>query len=108
QSATPVANPLALTASRPISAYPLGSPPLAGFTPQVVVGLTNEQNHSDTVEGFGVKSSFPGAVTLPGFGPQLFVVATLDAGSQGHIFTDAAAQGFNFASVNRDGTEVQE
>jgi autotransporter-associated beta strand protein len=81
--------------------------PINGFTPQVVFGLTDEQNHSDSVEGFGVKSAAPGGDTLPIGGSPQYFVATLDSGSQAHIITDAAAQAYQLDAAGLIGTKTQ-
>jgi hypothetical protein len=101
-------NPLAAPSQPAISAYSLNTTPLAGFIPRVVVGLTDEwrsPSFGDAV-GYGVISSSPGGQTLPvGQSPQ-YVMATIDTGAQAHIFSYAAAQAFNFAGANREGTKT--
>src|ERR1700742_1927250 len=45
--------------TRTISAFPLNSPPINGFIPSVIVGLTSEQDRND-FNGTSVASSSPG------------------------------------------------
>jgi autotransporter-associated beta strand protein len=75
--------------------------PINGFVPQVVMGLTNEQDDDSEysgVEGFGIQSSAPGGSSLPmnptGAAP-LYVVATLDSGSSGDILSYDSAQAYD-------------
>ena len=72
--------------------------PINGFIPQVVMGLTNEQdsdNEYSGVEGFGIASSSPGGSSLPIGGSPQYVVATLDSGSIADIISYDAAQAFD-------------
>src|SRR5438552_2711768 len=80
--------------------------PINGFISQVVIGLTDQENHSDSVEGFGVKSAAPGGSALPVGSPR-YVVATLDSGSQADIISYDDYIAFNFAGANREGTKTQ-
>jgi autotransporter-associated beta strand protein len=77
--------------------------PINGFIPQVVMGLTNENNNDDEysgVEGFGIASSSPGGLALPTTGGSpVYVVATLDAGSSGDIVSYDSAQAFDFTDA---------
>src|SRR5881227_3809364 len=92
---------------RGVSVLPIDAPPINGFIPQVVVGLTDQRQFSNDIVGYGVHSEGPGGSTLPAGGPPHYLIATLDSGSQAHIFTYDDAQVFNFPGANRDGTKVQ-
>jgi len=85
-----------------ITAFPLNSPPINGFVPQVVFGLTNQQAPNDE-EFKAHPSSSPGGTSLPSGGAPQYFVATFDTGSQSHLvsYNDAAA--FNLAGANRAG-----
>ncbi|HSV15443.1 MAG TPA: aspartyl protease family protein, partial [Tepidisphaeraceae bacterium] len=91
-----------------VTAYTLGEDPIPGFIPQVIMGVTNEQD-SDTsgsgVEGFGIASSTPGGSSLPIGGSPLYVVATLDSGSQSHIisYNDSIPPGFDIQGAGLEG-----
>src|SRR5436853_689545 len=61
---------------RGISAFPIDAPPINGFIPQVVVGLTDQRQFSSDVVGFGVHSNGPGGSTLPVGGPPHYLIAT--------------------------------
>jgi hypothetical protein len=86
------------------------SPPLNGFVPQVIVGLTDQQDHNDIL-GTAVQSYLDhwptgGVSTLPvtpGVAPH-YVAATLDTGSSANIITDAAFNDFGIISAGREGT----
>src|SRR5438874_6946388 len=77
---------------RPITVLPLNSPPINGFVPQVVFGLTDEQdpdsltwaaNPSTTPGGNGANTSN----TLPVGSTAHYGIAILDSGSQTHFIT---------------------
>lgn len=93
--------------SRPMTALPLSSPPIGGFAPRVVFGLTDEQDPDDlTFESHA--SSVPGGNTLPiGSAPSYFI-ATLDTGAQSHIVRYADSLVFDLASADRLGNHFQE
>jgi autotransporter-associated beta strand protein len=90
----------------------IGNDPVNGFTPQVVVGLTNEQDSDSAnsgIEGFGIKKASPGGSTFPltaGAQPY-YVVATLDSGSQGDIISYDDAQVYDFAGAGFEGGKTQ-
>src|SRR5256714_14316648 len=63
-----------------ISALPIDAPPINGFIPQVVVGLTDQRQFSSDIVGYGVHSNGPGGSTLPVSGPPHYLIATLDSG----------------------------
>jgi len=67
-----------------ITAFPLNSPPINGFVPQVVFGLTNQQAPNDE-EFKAHPSSSPGGTSLPSGGAPQYFVATFDTGSQSHL-----------------------
>lgn len=81
--------------------------PINGFIPQVVIGLTDEQNSNDAYIGYGVKSSSPGGRTLPVSAAPYYALATLDTGSQADIITYGDAQQFNFDAAGRAGGNTQ-
>ena len=85
-----VVNP---AASHPISVLPLNSPPINGFTPQVIVGLTNEQDRNDYIaQKASITAGTTTINTYPyGSSTPYYVSAILDSGSQAHIFTNARA-----------------
>src|SRR5262245_59027105 len=102
-----IANPAAHAFSAPISSLPLNSPPINGFVPQVVFGLTDELDPGDF--NFAAhKSSVPGGSTMPFFGSPYYAVAVYDTGSQSHLISYSDTQTFNFTSANREGDSVQE
>ncbi|HEY1686348.1 MAG TPA: aspartyl protease family protein [Tepidisphaeraceae bacterium] len=94
---------------QPISLLPLNSPPINGFTPQVVYGLTDKQDSSYDYEGSSVPSGLPdGGNTLPIGSSPYYSTAIFDIGSQSDLFTYEDAQIFNFESANREGAYTQE
>jgi hypothetical protein len=101
----------ALSGSR-ITAMPLSSPPINGFVPRLVFGLTDEDNPDNElfaaeVASYTAGSPPPGAVRLPG-GSGTYRIATFDTGSQAHIISLGDAPAFNFSGNNLDaGTEAQ-
>jgi hypothetical protein len=79
-----------------ITALPLDAPPVNGFVPRVVFGLTTEQDPNDfTFEAH--PSSTPGPTKFPTFGSPQYFVATFDTGAQSHILSDAAATALHLA-----------
>ena len=74
--------------------------PINGFIPQLVMGLTNEQdsdNDNSGVEGFGIASAAPGGMSLPiSAASPTYVVATLDSGSSGDIVSYDSSQAYDF------------
>jgi hypothetical protein len=92
-----------ITAANPvITAYPLTGPPVSGFIPRVVFGLTDEQTNDDLDW-----SSYIGApgfnTTLPSAESPKYLMATYDTGSQSHILTVASADAFGIAAHNLEG-----
>ena len=69
-----------------ITALPLNAPPINGFIPTVVVGLTDEHDRND-FNGTSDPSSTPGGNSLPVNGTPWYSLATLDTGSQSHIIS---------------------
>jgi hypothetical protein len=100
-----------LSLQTPISslvAQPIDAPPINGFIPQVVVGLTDEEQHDeDDYVDYGIQSDGPGGHTMPVSGSPYYTIATLDAGSQAHIITYNDAQQFDFVGAQRDGSKTQ-
>jgi hypothetical protein len=101
-----VVNPAA-GAGRSFSVLPLNAPPINGFNPQVVYGLSNEQDRNDfTFESRPSSNpggNYVGAATLPiGQNPKYFV-ATLDTGSQAHLITYNDSLAFDLDGANRLG-----
>ena len=86
-------------------------PPLNGFQPLVIVGMTDEQWGAGdfTLDAFFAHaSSTPnanghGGNNLPIGGPQAFYIAIIDTGAQVNLINDATASQINFVSANRDG-----
>ncbi|HZZ43493.1 MAG TPA: aspartyl protease family protein [Tepidisphaeraceae bacterium] len=83
------------------------SPPLNGYVPQVVFGLTDQQD-KNTEDFAAIPSSSPGGNTLPKGAPVQYQIATFDTGSQSHIINDDAVQAFNFNSSGRVGDATAE
>jgi hypothetical protein len=90
-----------------LTSLPLNAPPINGFVPQVVFGLTDEQAPND-FNFASHKSSSPGGNTLPFGGPQYFTTAVFDTGSQSHLISYADTQLFNFDSADRTGDATQD
>jgi hypothetical protein len=82
-----------------VTSYPFQSPPINGFQPFVVYGLTNEQDHNSF---YSPQSDSPGGTTVPN--PAKYFVATLDSGSQSHILSYADAQAINLDASGLGGT----
>src|SRR6266496_2233988 len=85
-----------------VTAFPITSPPINGFVPQMVFGLTNEQDPNDELFSAHVSSS-PAGTTLPSGGAPKYFTATLDTGSQSHIITEATYNAFNIDGAGRAG-----
>jgi hypothetical protein len=116
-SAVALGYPSALWAKKPknpiysLSALPtiriginaIDTEPINGFVPQLVMGLTNEQDSDDEgngVEGFGIASSTPGGSVLPiSGGSPYYAVATLDSGSSGDIISYDSSIAFDIAGA---------
>jgi hypothetical protein len=92
---------------RTFSMLPLNAPPINGFQPQVVYGLTDEQDRDDELFASRPSSNpggaYPGAATLPVFGTPKYFVATFDTGSQAHLITYDNALAFDIDGANRTG-----
>jgi hypothetical protein len=95
-------------ASAPLAPNPLSvqSPPLNGFIPQVVFGLTDQQDRN-TEDFAPIPSSTPTG-TLPLSSTPQYQIAIFDTGAQSHLINYAAVQAFNFESSGRVGTGVAE
>ncbi len=93
-----------------LTALPLNSPPIGGFSPRVVFGLTDEQEPDD-ISFAAHMSSTPGGNILP-MPPApvspLYFVATYDTGAQSHIVRYNDAQAFDLESADRLGNYVQD
>ncbi|WP_428937290.1 aspartyl protease family protein [Fontivita pretiosa] len=76
----------------------INSPPIEGFSPYVVFGLTNEQDPDGEFGFYGVASNFPGGSSLPIGGAPRYFAALLDSGSQVHYFRNADLDAMQFAS----------
>src|SRR3954471_6720607 len=104
-----VVNPAATSANagRSFSVLPLNAPPINGFNPQVVFGLTDEQDKNDTTfesrPSSNPASAYAGAATLPVGGTPKYFVATFDTGSQAHLITYNNALAFDIDGANRTG-----
>src|SRR3954470_13536306 len=104
-----VVNPAATSANagRSFSVLPLNAPPINGFNPQVVFGLTDEQDKNDTTfesrPSSNPGSGDAGAAALPVGGAPKCFVATFDAGSQAHLITYNTALAFDIDGANRTG-----
>ncbi|CAN5350666.1 hypothetical protein BH09PLA1_BH09PLA1_16050 [soil metagenome] len=86
---------------------PLNAPPINGFQPNVVFGLTDQQDPNDF--GFTSKiSSAPGGNTLPRFSPPRYSVGIFDTGSQAHYITLADSEAFDIEGANRLGDSEAE
>jgi hypothetical protein len=89
----------ALASPPAVTAYPLNSPPIGGFTPQVVITLTDEW---DLNEYYALPSSTPGGSRLP-IGAPKYLVATYDTGSQTHLLHYTDIQAMDLPGANREG-----
>ena len=87
----------AVNTQRSITALPLQSPPVNGFQPFVVFGLTDE-NENDF---FSFPSDMPGGTPVPN--PARYFIGTLDSGSSTHIISDADAQIINLFAAGLEG-----
>jgi hypothetical protein len=85
----------------------LNLPPLNGFQPLVVIGLTDEQVPGSTFDSFAKTSDVMGGNTLPIGGPQKFFTAVIDTGAQASILSYAATNQINLGSANREGNYTQ-
>jgi len=101
----PLAGGLHVGAIRTI-VLPLESPPIGGFTPLVVFGLTDEKK-SDQGDWFAQATAPPGGNSLPFGLPAHYAVAFYDTGSQAHLFREDDMAIFDLASVGRVGTSTQ-
>jgi len=89
-----------------VTVLPLNSPPVAGFIPQVVFGLTPEISSEDF--DWYAHEGAPGFNTsLPLSGSPKYFVATYDTGSQTHILTAATAAAFDLAGAGLEGSYEQ-
>jgi hypothetical protein len=87
---------------RSYTMLPLIAPPINGFQPNVVFGLTDEQDPDDFT--FEAKpSSFPGGNTLPRFASPRYSVGIFDTGSQAHFIRPEEATLFDIEGANRVG-----
>src|SRR5688572_29434486 len=87
------ATPERLLAPGPvITALPLNAPPINGFIPRVVFGLTSEQD-PNTEDFAAIPSSNPLGTKYPNGAPKYFV-ATFDTGASSHIISYDDAQQF--------------
>jgi hypothetical protein len=106
QNGQVIINSAAVSAA-PISVLPLNSPPINGFTPYMVFGLTDEQDKNDTTFSAKASSSpgtaYSGAATLPVFQTPKYFVATVDTGSQAHLITYDQSLQFDLNGANRLG-----
>jgi hypothetical protein len=76
-----------------ITALPLNAPPINGFVPRVVFGLTSEQD-PNTEDFAAIPSSNPLGSKYPVLGGPKYFVATFDTGSSSHIISYTDAQTF--------------
>ena len=90
-----------------ITVLPLGSPPISGFVPQVVFGLTDEQDPNGDYLFSAVPSDTPGGSTLPAVNPH-YAVATLDTGSDSHLirYDEYGPGAFDLVGAGLDGTNT--
>src|SRR5688572_17839005 len=94
-------NPNALLGTIPV--LPLNAPPINGYQPHVVFGLTDQQDPDEF--GFTTKASTsPGGNTLPRFAQPRYSVGIFDTGSQAHLITLADYDAFDVAGANREGS----
>lgn len=85
-------------------AYPLNSPPINGFTPQVVLGLTDAYDNNDFTFSSHTANTWVGN-TLPKFQTQRYSTAILDSGSSSHLITlHDWEDTFDLPGASRDGT----
>src|SRR5688572_26096646 len=91
-----------------ITALPLNTPPINGFIPRVVFGLTSEQAPNDlTYEAH--PSSSPSGTQYPASGGPKYFVATFDTGAQSHIISyDSASELLIQGPPSREGTYQSE
>jgi hypothetical protein len=94
-----------------ITAYPLNSPPINGFTPQLVFGMTNEWDNDDftfaahpsstpAAAPHGPWSTLPTTSATPGYATAIF-----DTGSSANLITlNEWENTFDLVSASRDGT----
>jgi len=92
---------------------PLNLPPLNGFQPLVVIGLTDEQVDGSTFDSFAKVSDVPGSNgvpsnTLPVGGPQKYMIAVIDTGAQANILSYDALGQVDLGSAQRLGAGTQE
>ncbi len=89
-----------------VTVLPLNSPPIAGFIPQVVFGLTADQS-GDDFDWYSHEYAPVFDTTLPSPASPKYLVATFDTGSQSHIITVSADAAFGLADANLEGDAEQ-
>ena len=92
-------------APRAITALPLQSPPVNGFQPFVVFGLTDEYS-TQQLDAIVVGSEMPGGNVIPN--PPRYFIGTLDSGSSAHIVSYDDTQLIDLAAAGRDGPNTVE
>ncbi|MDP6058294.1 MAG: retropepsin-like aspartic protease, partial [Pirellulaceae bacterium] len=85
---------------------PINSPPIGGFTPLVIFGLTNEKK-PDVGDWFAQTSAPPSGTALPAGLPAHYAVAFYDTGATAHLIRDDEMAVFDLASVGRVGSNTQ-
>jgi hypothetical protein len=91
----------------------LAVPPISGFQPMVVFGLTDEQADPDDLDAGAHASTTPlgngmTANSLPVGQPQKFFVGVFDTGAQASILSADTGAQVNLAGAGREGTLHQE
>ncbi|HYO09099.1 MAG TPA: aspartyl protease family protein [Tepidisphaeraceae bacterium] len=102
--AYPMIRDVKVVGGQRISALPMISPPINGFVPRVVMGISTENDPEDALYAAQYSSAPAAGTQLPlGQSPR-YVVATFDSGAQSNILSHDAYQSFNFAGGGRAGS----
>jgi hypothetical protein len=90
-----------------LTAFPLQSPPINGFVPTVIVGLTDEQDPDDisfsSQPSSGDGATTPGGNPLPVGSPQRYFTATFDSGASTHLLSWQMWDALDLEGANRAG-----
>lgn len=97
-----VQNVQVLNSPLTVATFTSDSPPINGFVPRVVFGLTDQQARSDYTFA-AHPSTTPGGGTLPLYNTPAYFVATFDTGAQSHIISYDDSLVFNLDSAWRTG-----
>ena len=89
-----------------VSVNALNAPPISGFIPQVVFGLSPDES-GDDFDWYSHPSAPAVGTAMPSVGSPKYFVATYDTGAQSHILTVATADALNITGNGLDGAYEQ-